>query len=103
MIDVESIAFFEHLFGTTFNVSVHTNSHECCVHSVLNGELVIRLRNKPIDGKANQELITLLGDYLNIPKSIIEIMLGEKSKKKVILIKDTSIIELKSLFLVCTS
>lgn len=47
-------------------------------------ELKVYLTAVPIDGKANKELIKLLSKELNINKSKISIIKGEKSKKKVI-------------------
>ncbi|MCK4799538.1 DUF167 domain-containing protein [Candidatus Parcubacteria bacterium] len=47
-------------------------------------ELKVYLTAVPIDGKANKELIKLLSKELNINKSKISIIKGEKNKKKVI-------------------
>jgi len=47
-------------------------------------ELKVYLTAVPIDGKANKELIKLLSKELNINKSKISIIKGEKNKEKVL-------------------
>ncbi|MEA2097539.1 MAG: DUF167 domain-containing protein [Patescibacteria group bacterium] len=51
-------------------------------------ELKVYLTAVPIDGKANKELIKLLAKELNVSKSKINIIVGEKNKKKIIEIND---------------
>ena len=46
--------------------------------------LKIYLTTVPVNGKANKELVKLLAGNLNISKSKIEIIKGEKSKEKII-------------------
>ncbi len=50
--------------------------------------LKIYLIAVPVDGKANKELIKLLSEKLNISKSRIKIVKGEKKKEKIIEIND---------------
>lgn len=51
-------------------------------------ELKIYLTAVPVDGKANKELIKLLSEKLNVSKSKISIIKGEKSKEKIIEVDD---------------
>jgi len=51
-------------------------------------DLKIYLTAVPVDGKANKELIKLLAKELNISKSRINIIRGEKNKEKIIEIDD---------------
>jgi len=46
------------------------------------GHLKCYLKNPPEKGKANKELITLLAQALDIPKSDVEIIGGLASRKK---------------------
>ncbi|KAA0206716.1 DUF167 domain-containing protein [Candidatus Uhrbacteria bacterium] len=48
------------------------------------GSLKIRLDAPPVDGKANQELVSSLAKTLRVSKSEIEITNGLTSKKKTI-------------------
>ena len=50
--------------------------------------LKIYLTAVPVNGKANKELIKLLSKELNISKSRIGIIKGEKSKEKIIEINE---------------
>lgn len=55
-----------------------------------NNELVIRLAAVPDKGEANDELIRFLSSHLKIGKSKIQIIQGQKSRHKKILIDDFS-------------
>lgn len=49
--------------------------------------LKVKITAQPIDGKANKALMEYLSKQLKIPKSSIEILKGETSKEKTVLIK----------------
>ena len=49
--------------------------------------LKVKITAQPIDGKANKCLIEFLSKTFKIPKSSIEIIRGETSKEKTLLIK----------------
>ncbi len=44
----------------------------------------VRVRESPVDGKANRALIKLLADRLGIPGSSLRIASGQKSRNKVV-------------------
>lgn len=46
------------------------------------GEIVIRLKAPPVDGKANEMLISFLSDFFSVSKSRIHILTGHSSKYK---------------------
>ena len=48
--------------------------------------LKIRLTSPPLDNRANDELIEFLSKKLGIPRRDIEILHGEKSRKKKVLV-----------------
>jgi uncharacterized protein (TIGR00251 family) len=50
----------------------------------LDGSLKVWIKEKPIEGKANLALISLLSKYFNTPKSSIKILQGQKSRNKLI-------------------
>ena len=52
------------------------------------GEIRIRLHSAPESGKANNELVALVADWLNVPRSKIEIWKGAKARQKVLRIQD---------------
>lgn len=47
----------------------------------------VKITAQPIDGKANKALIEFLSKQFKIPKSYFEIIRGETSKDKTVLIK----------------
>ncbi len=49
----------------------------------------VKITAQPIDGKANKALIEFLSKQFKIPKSYFEIIRGETSKDKVLLIKNS--------------
>lgn len=51
----------------------------------------VKITAQPIDGKANKALIEFLSKRFKIPKSYFEIIRGETSKDKTILIKNTNL------------
>ena len=64
-----------------FDVRVKPNSKKESV-SLENGVIVVKIRQKPVEGKANKALIEKLANVLGIAKSCIEVVGGERSKSK---------------------
>lgn len=61
--------------------------------------LKIKINKPAVDGKANKAVIEYLSDILNLPKSNIAILNGEKSSQKCLLIKaKNNIIQIKECF-----
>jgi len=58
------------------------------------GALKIKIKAPPVDGKANAEILALFGRILKISKSKIEILRGDKSKIKSLLVRGVSAEEL---------
>jgi uncharacterized protein YggU (UPF0235/DUF167 family) len=50
--------------------------------------LVVKIREKPVDGEANKWLIEALSEFFDVPKSRINIVLGHTSREKVVEIID---------------
>ncbi len=46
------------------------------------GSFAIHVKQPPLDGKANEEIIAFISRSLRIPKSSLSIIAGETSKKK---------------------
>jgi len=51
-------------------------------------EIKVKITAQPIDGKANKALIEFLSKSFKVPKTYFEIVKGETSKEKTILIKN---------------
>ena len=67
---------------------------------IINGEEIkVKITAPPVDGKANKTLIEFLSKSFKVPKTYFEIVKGETSKEKTILIKnidEEKILQIKS-------
>ena len=66
------------------NVKVITGAKRSEIVGWRNGILTIKLKSKPIKGKANQELIKILAGTCHLAKSHINIARGATSPNKII-------------------
>jgi uncharacterized protein (TIGR00251 family) len=69
-------------------VKVKPNSKQQKIIEQEDGSLIIHLKSPPVDGKANEELIKLLAEKFNVPKSYIRIKSGLSSRQKLVEIDD---------------
>ena len=46
--------------------------------------LVVRLAAPPVDGEANDALVRLLADWLDVPRRQVTLVRGDRSREKVI-------------------
>ncbi len=70
--------------GVTFKVKVVPNSSASKIVEVNEEFVKIKLNSPPIEGRANKEVINLLSKVLDIPKTSIELLNGDKNKLKTI-------------------
>ena len=71
-----------------FSVKVAPGSSKTEIAGIYNGMLKVRLSAAPEKGKANQALVKLLSEKLDVPKNQITIMAGLTSKVKQISVKN---------------
>jgi len=64
-------------------VVVKPNSKKELVELMPDGTYTVRVNVPPVDGKANQRVIELLSEHFRQPKSLITLLNGPKSKKKI--------------------
>lgn len=64
------------------HVLAKTKSAQTGVAKLQDGTLEVRVHESPIDGKANDAIISELSEYLKIPKSGIRLVRGQRSKQK---------------------
>jgi uncharacterized protein (TIGR00251 family) len=67
-----------------YRIKVKPNSKQQQITEEADGSLTIRLKSPPVDGKANAELIKLLADKFEVPKSAIVIKSGISSRNKLV-------------------
>ncbi|BAQ63867.1 DUF167 domain-containing protein [Geminocystis sp. NIES-3709] len=66
------------------NVKVKPNSKQQKIEENNEGVWIINLKSPPVDGKANQELISLIAKQFKVKKSQVNIKSGLSSQHKVI-------------------
>ncbi|HTX15765.1 MAG TPA: DUF167 domain-containing protein [Candidatus Baltobacteraceae bacterium] len=76
-IDVQELAG-----AVTFAVRVIPRASCDAIEGGHNGALKVRLTAPPVDDRANGALIRLIAQRLNVPKSAVRIVAGEKSRTK---------------------
>ncbi len=82
--------------GSALTVRVTPRARRTEVAEVLeDGTIRIRVTAPPVEGKANAALIAFLADALEIRKSRVEIVAGEKGLDKIVSITDLSAAEVQ--------
>lgn len=67
-----------------YSVTVKPNSRKGPLVVASGQELTVYLREKPVDGEANQALIKLLAEHFRVSKSQIHLKTGARGRKKLI-------------------
>lgn len=65
-------------------VRIKPNAKESRVISKTAVEWLVAVHAPPVEGKANEELISILAEELDVPKSLIRIIRGTTAKKKIV-------------------
>lgn len=81
--------------GIILSVKLVPNSSFSKIVDYCDEYIRIKISSPPIENKANKELILFCSKTLDINKSKLEIVSGEKSKLKKLLIKDTKLEDLR--------
>jgi uncharacterized protein len=82
------IAFKPHAEGLILPVRAYAGARRCELRGIQAGELKVAVTQAPEKGKANKAIIELLADSLGLKKSQIELLAGETSPRKKLLIRD---------------
>lgn len=77
--------------GVLVHVQVQPRASKNELTGLQEGSLKLRLAAPPVEGAANKECIKLLAEMFAIPKSSIEIVQGRKSRRKIVLIKGSTL------------
>ncbi|RCJ35347.1 hypothetical protein A6770_16105 [Nostoc minutum NIES-26] len=65
-------------------VKVKPNSKLQKIEEQTDGSLTVHLKSPPVDSKANEELLKILAEKFDVPKSHIRIKSGLSSRQKLI-------------------
>ena len=79
--------YHDHPEGLILDVRVQPKSAQNAVVGVHDGALKIKLNAPPVDGKANKALVQFLAKWLRCPKSTFEIVSGQTSRNKRLLVR----------------
>ncbi len=71
-----------------YTLKVKTNAKENAVEEGPGGELRVRVKAPPQEGRANEAVIEVLAKHFDVPKSRVAIVGGFKSKTKVVRVGD---------------
>lgn len=82
--------------GLTFALKARPGARRSSIDGVHAGALKVSVTAAPEKGKANEAIIQLLADELNISRSSITIVRGETSSQKVVRIDGVNEVTLKS-------
>jgi hypothetical protein len=84
--------------GVIFDVLVQPRASKNEIMGNQDGFLKIRLTSPPIEGKANKLCLTILAEKLKVNKSLVEIIKGDKSRRKTVKVKHITKKEVEALF-----
>ena len=80
--------------GAIFAIRVQPRAKKAAITGVFgegeNAAFKLALASPPVDGRANEAAIEFFAELLNVPRSQVQILFGEKSRNKVIRIKGQS-------------
>lgn len=70
--------------GVSVRVRVKPRASKSRVLGEKEGELEVAVAAPPVDGKANEELVRVLAEHFDVPKSAITIARGESGRSKLV-------------------
>src|SRR5580658_5853874 len=68
--------------SVSFYVQVQPRASRDAIEGEYSDALKIRLTAPPVDDRANEALVRLLAERLNVPRAAVRIVAGEKSRRK---------------------
>ncbi len=72
--------------GVSFYVQVQPRASRDAIEGEYADALRIRLTAPPVDDRANEALTRLLAESLNVPRTAVRIVAGEKSRRKRVIV-----------------
>lgn len=77
--------------GVELFIAVRPNSSRTSVEGAMDNALKIKTTAPPVEDRANKACLKLLSKTLGIPKNSMSIISGRKSRKKTVLIENSTI------------
>ncbi len=88
--------FRETLEGVTFRVHIQPRAARNRVQGLHDEALKISLTAPPVEGAANRLCRDFIAEFLGLPRALVEVVSGHKSRRKTIHVENLSGIELKT-------
>ena len=82
--------------GVLLSVRVVPRAARAGLAGIREDALLVRLNAAPVEGAANAELVEVLADVLGVPRRAVSIAVGERSRRKTVLIRGLSADEVAS-------
>ena len=79
-----------HADGVLLSVKLQPRASKNGIDEALGSELKIRVTSPPVDQAANEALLRLLADVLDCPRGAVQLVRGQGSRHKVVLIRGLS-------------
>ncbi len=76
------------VYGVEIRIKVLPRSSKSEVAGISEDRLKIKLNSPPVDGAANKELVKLLSKILKVAKSDLELVKGDRSRLKTVLVRN---------------
>ncbi|WP_425061060.1 hypothetical protein SCACP_18300 [Sporomusa carbonis] len=70
--------------GIAFKVRIQPRSSRNMIAGIMGDAIKINLTSPPVDGEANAACTTFIAGLLNVPKSTVSIIHGQKNRLKII-------------------
>ena len=65
-------------------ITAKPGAREEAVEKISETEYIVKVKEPPVDGKANRAILKALADYFNVPAFQVRIVVGHTTKKKII-------------------
>lgn len=85
--------------GVQISLYIQPNASKTEIIGEHNGSLKIKIKAPPVEGKANDEVVAFLSKVLGISKRNIDILKGDKSREKKVLIRGVALPEIQKALL----
>jgi hypothetical protein len=80
-----------------FAVHVQPRSSRTEIVGIHGAALKVRLHSPPVDGAANEELVSFLAKALKVPKRFVRIVSGQSSRGKTVEVEGVSPVSVQAL------
>lgn len=77
----------QHADGVYLQVKLQPRASEDAIAEPLGNELKIKVTAPPVDAAANEALLRLLADKLRCPRGAVQLVRGQTSRHKVVLLR----------------